>query len=228
MAQQIQPSVYTQGYSKQTTATHQTRTAESDAAFLLPYIKKIDHILDVGCRPGSITTSFTKYASEGTTTGIDISANVLKKAKTLAAEANIPTKGPGSVIFEEWHILEGLTYPDDPFDIVYCSQVLGHLPPPDLPLRALTEMRRVLKPGGILATREAADQHFYPRSLDLDRLWVGNLSRAIYKGTPDADPTGTILPALFHKVGFDVDGRQGSRWRWNDGVLGAGNPEVVG
>lgn len=206
MAQHSQPSNYTQGYSNSTIATHQLRTAELDAAFLLPHIKKTDRILDVGCGPGTITTGLAKYASEGATVGIDISTAVLQKAKALAAEANVPTQGPGSVVFEEGNILERLAYPDDTFDIVYSSQVFGHLPPPDMPLRALAEIRRVLKPGGILATRDGADQHFYPRSLDLDRLWGRNLSRGLHKGEPDADPTETRMPALFRKAGFDADG----------------------
>lgn len=208
MAQQNQqkPSNYIQGHSKYTTATHETRTADSDAAFLLPHINKTDHILDVGCGPGTITTGLAKYASEGATVGIDISTAVLQKAKTLAADANVISEGPGSVVFEEGNILEKLAYPDDTFDIVFCSQLFGHLPPPDLPLRALAEIRRVLKPGGLLATRDGAAQHFYPRSLDLDRLWGDNLARAISKGQPDEDPTGTRMPALFRSAGFDADG----------------------
>ncbi|KAJ9196360.1 hypothetical protein DTO164E3_5907 [Paecilomyces variotii] len=207
MAQQNRLNNYVQGYSNCTLATHQTRTAESDAAFLLPHIKKTDHILDIGCGPGTITTGLAKYASEGRTVGIDISADVLQKAKALAAQANVPTQGPGSVVFEESNVLEGLSYPDDTFDIVYCAHLFGHLlPSPHTPLRALTEIRRVLKPGGIVATRDAADQHFYPRSLDLDRLWVRNLMRAVSKGASDAEPVASSMPALLRRVGFDADG----------------------
>ncbi|RDW87882.1 hypothetical protein BP5796_03576 [Coleophoma crateriformis] len=206
MAQHSQPSTYTQGYSNYTTASHQSRTAESDAAFLLPHIKKTDRILDVGCGPGTITTGLAKYASEGTTVGVDISPDVLQKAKDLATVAKVRTQGPGSVVFEEGNVLEKLAYPDDTFDIIFCSQLFGHLPPPDLPLQALAEMRRVLKPGGILATRDAASQHFYPRSLDLDRLWVQNQTRAFNEGRTDVDPTGTIMPALLRRAGFDTDG----------------------
>ncbi|KAJ9221903.1 hypothetical protein DTO207G8_1104 [Paecilomyces variotii] len=207
MAQQNRLNTYVQGYSNCTLATHQTRTAESDAAFLLPHIKKTDHILDIGCGPGTITTGLAKYASEGRTVGVDISADVLQKAKALAAQANVPTQGPGSVVFEESNVLEGLAYPDDTFDIVYCAHLFGHLlPSPDMPLRALTEIRRVLKPGGIVATRDAADQHFYPRSLDLDRLWVRNLMRAVSKGESDTEPVASSMPALLRRVGFDADG----------------------
>ncbi|KAI1081108.1 S-adenosyl-L-methionine-dependent methyltransferase [Whalleya microplaca] len=175
--------------------------AQNNAAFLLPHIKKTDRILDFGYGPGTITTGFAKYANEGTVVGINISSAILKKAKTVAAEFEIPTEGPGFVVFEEGNSLERLAYPDNTFNIVYCSQAFGYLPPPDLPLRALTEIRRVLKPGGILATRDAAHQHFYPRSLDLDRLWVRNLGRVVSKGT-GGDPTGTIMPALSRRAGF--------------------------
>ncbi|TAQ87791.1 hypothetical protein B7494_g3891 [Chlorociboria aeruginascens] len=200
-----QSNSYTQGYSDYTVATHQLRTAELDAAFLLSHIRKTDHILDIGCGPGTITTGFAKYASEGTTVGIDISTDVLQKAKTLAAEANIPSQGPGSVVFKEGNVLERLPYPDETFNIVYCSQLFGHLPPPDLPLKALAEIRRVLKPGGILATRDGIGQHFYPKSLNLDRLWGDNQMRALYKGTPDPEPTGPRMPALLRRAGFDAN-----------------------
>jgi hypothetical protein len=111
-AQSSQPSNYTQGYSNYTTATQQLRTAESGAAFLIPHIKKTDRILDVGCGPGTITASLAKYASEGATVGIDISTAILEKAKTLAAEANVPTQGLDPVVFKEGNILERLPYPD--------------------------------------------------------------------------------------------------------------------
>ncbi|KAK4550298.1 hypothetical protein LTR36_003265 [Oleoguttula mirabilis] len=206
MAQKHQSNTYTQGHSKFTTATQQARTAKSDADFLLPYIKKTDYILDVGCGPGTITRGLAKHASDGSTLGIDLSPSVIQKAKTLAAEAaDIPTQGPGSVTFEEGNVLERLVYPDESFDVVFASQVFGYLvPAPDVPLRALAEIRRVLKPGGIIATRDAAAQHFYPRSLDLDRHWVHNFTRSIYKGEPPKDTTGMMMPALYRKAGFDA------------------------
>lgn len=207
MSQQNQPTNYTQGYSESTVATHLSRTAESDAAFLLPHIKKTAHILDVGCGPGTITMGLARYANEGTTVGLDISTEVLKRAKALAADAHTPIEGPGSLVFAQGDVLHGLSFLDDTFDIVYCSQLFGHLPPPDLPERAMTEMRRVLKPGGILASRDGMDQHFYPRGLDVDRLWVQNQSRALLKGkSPDTDNMGGRMPALYRSVGFDTDG----------------------
>ncbi len=199
---------YKPGYSDCAIATHLKRTAESEAAFLLPHIKKTDHLLDVGCGPGTITTGLAKYAKEGTVIGMDISPYVIQKARELAAEAGMPTHGPGSVVFEEGNILDRLAYPDNTFDIVYCSQVFQHLKGPDMPLRALREIRRVLKPDGILATRDTAGQRFYPRNSGLDRLWEDNMRRAADKGEPDVDPTGPRMPALLRAAGFDVDGGQ--------------------
>jgi ubiquinone/menaquinone biosynthesis C-methylase UbiE len=206
MAQNGQQAIYKQGYSNYTTATQETRTAEEHAAFLIPYIKKTDHILDVGCGPGTITTGFAKFASEGSVVGIDLSAAVLQKARALAAQESISAEGPGSVTFVEGNVLEKLPYGDETFDIVYASQVFGHLLEPGQPLRALAEIRRVLKPAGILATRDAAASHFYPKSLELDRLWVENLARALRGGAPEGERPGTSMLALFRKAGFDVDG----------------------
>jgi ubiquinone/menaquinone biosynthesis C-methylase UbiE len=237
MAQSKKSSNYTQGYSSRTIATHLARTAESDASFLLPHIKKTDSILDVGCGPGTITTGFAKYATDGTIVGIDISSEVLQKAKSLAAEANIPTQGPGSVIFEEGNILSKLSYPDESFDVVFASQVFGHLTGgPDLPLRALAEIRRLLKPNGILATRDGGAQHFYPQRFNLDKLWGENAARAINHGETNVEPTGTRMPALFRQAGFDrfeigagtrmwsgEEARQRLAWR-AEGQLKDGDP----
>jgi len=137
-------------------ATHLTCTAESDAAFLLPHIKKSDKILDVGCGPGTITTNLAKYTSDGHITGIDISEQIILKAKHLAGDAGIPTEGAGAVTFKRADGLSSLPFPDDTFDSVFASQVFGHFTSQDQALRALVETRRVLKPGGIVATRDGA------------------------------------------------------------------------
>lgn len=204
MAQKSSSSNYIQDHAEQTIATHLRRSAETEAAFLVPHIKKTDHILDAGCGPGSITIGLAKYVSEGSVIGIDISTDVLHKAKTLAANASLPASGPGSVDFEEGDVLEKLPYADDTFDIVFAAHLFGHLPLPDLPVRALTEMRRVLKPDGILATRDAVAQHFYPQGLDLDRLWVGNFNRAVRKGAPERESTASSMLNVMRHAGFDA------------------------
>ncbi|CAK7210760.1 hypothetical protein SBRCBS47491_000888 [Sporothrix bragantina] len=207
---------YTHGYSEHTLSTHLRRRADADAGFLVPHIKPTDYILDVGCGPGTITTGFLKYAPEGAVVGVDLSADVLVTARQVAADNNVPLHpddgtvgkpGDATVTFLQGDVLKKLPFPDDTFDVVYCSQVLGHLPPPDLPVQALVEMRRVLKPGGVLGSRDGCDQHFYPRGLALDRLWVPYQRRVLLQNAPPgSDNSGAVTPALFRRAGFDADG----------------------
>lgn len=190
-----QTSNYTQGYSKATVASHASRTVQSDASFLLPYIKPTDQMLDVGCGPGTITVGFAGLVPRGLVYGIDISDQVLDQATVV--------KSLDNVLFRKADLLAGIPYQDAHFDIVYSSQLFPHLPTADMRLKALTEMRRVLKPGGILATRDAAELHFYPRKYDLDRLWAGNLARGLRNGEADGVLPGGEMPALFRQAGFE-------------------------
>lgn len=198
-------SNYTQGYSKATTSTHAARTIESDAAFLLPHLKPTDKILDVGCGPGSITAGFGPLVPQGSVLGIDISESVIAGAKT-----SLP-RSVANVTFEKADLLapSGLPYPDASFDVVFSSQLFPHLASTATKRLALAEMRRVLKPGGILATRDAAELHFYPRSYHLDQLWAGNMRKAhtYGGGQPDTEADsgfpGGAMPGLMRSVGFD-------------------------
>lgn len=215
---------YTQGYSSSTISSHASRTVDTDAAFLLPFIKSTDKILDVGCGPGTITVGFCGHVLQGTVTGIDISHSVLGEARKC-----VSTDLKARLSFQCEDVLAGLSFADDSFDIVYASQLFPHLPPPDLPYKALKEMRRVLKPGGILATRDAAAQHFFPKHLELENLFTQNMLR----GIGVSDWPGPEMPALYRRVGFNTDGgkvivgagttchssTEARRW-WADGLTG--------
>lgn len=115
------------------------------------------------------------------------------------------TQGPSGVVFEHGDILNGLAYAEASFDVIYCSQVNGHFGPPDMLIKALKEMRMLLKPDGVLASRDGMDSHFYPKSSNLDRLWTKNASRAIHKGKEEPDPTETQMPALLRGAGYNPD-----------------------
>ncbi|KAM7214891.1 S-adenosyl-L-methionine-dependent methyltransferase [Rhypophila decipiens] len=212
---------YTQGYSQATQATHASRTVDSDASFLVPHIRPTDHILDVGCGPGTITVGFAGLiSSQGSVTGVDISETVLEKAKQAVASSSIVTEGK-QVTFLQADLLshDGLPLKDATFDVVFTSQLFPHLSTHDMRIQALAEMRRVLKPGGILATRDAAHLHFYPQPpavparYDLNQLWAGNMLRPL--GTRHLP--GGDMPCLFYQVGFNVDkvksGREQQRTR---------------
>ena len=194
---------YTQGYSQPTLSSHASRTVNSDAAFLLPHIKPSDKILDIGCGPGTITVGFASYASEGSVLGIDLSEEVLTHARDHLNKflQTVGDSTTGDVSFQKADLLAGLPFPDDTFDVVFSSQLFPHLPPPELPLRAVKEMRRVLKPGGVLACRDVAEIHWYPKSFGLETLWNGKMKAAL--SLPDFPGAG--MSALVRDAGFSID-----------------------
>lgn len=196
---------YTMGHTKSTTARHAARTTQSDAAFLLPHIHPHHHILDVGCGPGTITAGFMELVPRGSVTGIDISNDVLQQARenTQALIARSPDVPRGKIAYQEENVVAGLSFQDDAFDVVFASQVLIHLLGQDMVVPALKEVRRVVKPGGFVATRDGAKMLFYPE-YGLERLWEQNLLKGI---GIDAMP-GPKMRGYYRLAGFDVDGHR--------------------
>src|SRR5205807_5358631 len=89
--------------------------------------------------------------------------------------------------------------PDDSFDVVHAHQVLQHVADP---VRALAEMRRVCRPGGIVAARDGdyAGFTWYPEVPALDG-WLA-LYRTVARrngGEPDA---GRRLLSWARAAGF--------------------------
>jgi SAM-dependent methyltransferase len=121
------------------------RSAERDAAFLLPHLEAGQTLLDCGCGPGQITIGLARAVSPGRVTGIDVDADVLEQARRTAVDA-----GVANVEYREARVAS-LPFPDESFDVVYFHALLCHLP---APLDALAEARRVLKPGGLVAVSE--------------------------------------------------------------------------
>ena len=95
-------------------------------------------LLDVGCGTGEMLRMI-EDARPGKyhLFGIDISANSLSKAAASLGSAAVFAEGDA----------EALPYADGQFDIVLCMHSFHHYPDPD---RALCEMKRVLRPGGVL------------------------------------------------------------------------------
>ncbi len=128
------------------TGAHARRTAAQYAAFFLSHLKPGIALLDAGCGPGSITVGLAEAVSPGQVTGIDISASSLELAAKLAAE-----RGITNATFEQHHI-RSLPYPEGSFDAVFVHAVLQHI---DEPERAVAELFRVMKPGGVIGLADA-------------------------------------------------------------------------
>lgn len=95
--------------------------------------------LDVGCGIGFLLPLLASYADE--VVALDYSAPVMEYARFMAKKRNLNTTS-----FVQGDIID-LPFEDDSFDLVVCMSVLEHFKDPKIPL---SELKRVLKAGGIL------------------------------------------------------------------------------
>lgn len=99
-------------------------------------IQPNDRILEVGVGTGINASLYPKNCS---ITGIDLSTSMLEKAREKVAK-----EGLRHVRLFEMDAAN-MTFPDDSFDIVYAPYLISVVPDP---VKVVTEMRRVCRPGG--------------------------------------------------------------------------------
>ena len=150
---------YLHGYEEWTKTWMQQRTAARELAFAVPHLKPGMDVIDCGCGPGSITIGVAEIVAPGRVTGIDIEPRQLEAARALALE-----RGVRNVSFEPGSVY-ALPFPDATFDAAVAHFVIEHV---NDPVRALRELRRVLKPGGFAAIKDP----FYPAFTFRPRLPV--------------------------------------------------------
>lgn len=199
------PATYTSGHHESVLRSHNWRTAANSAGYLLDALCPDMNILDVGCGPGTITADLAGLVPQGEAIGIDTSEAVLDQARQ-----NADTRGRKNVRFETG-MVHALKYPDDTFDVVHAHQVLQHC---GEPVKALLEMKRVLKPKGILACRESdmSVSSWYPEYPMLER-WL-DMYILVARGN-GGDPTaGTKIHAWAHEAGFDRSSITSSASTW--------------
>lgn len=155
-------STYLHGHHESVLAAHRRRTAENSCAYLLDHLHRGATVLDVGCGPGTITVDLARIVAPGTVVALDAEIGMLQATAALAAERQLDNV---TVVLAD---AMALPWPDATFDIVHLHQVLQHVPDPRALLR---ECRRVCRPGGIVAARDADYAGFLwsPLDPDLDR-----------------------------------------------------------
>jgi len=185
--------VYTHGHHESVLRSHRWRTVENSAAYLIPHLAPGMSLLDVGCGPGTITAELAGRVAPGRVTAVEVSAEVLELARDEAG-----TRGRENVDFAVADV-HALDFPDGRFDVVHAHQVLHHVADP---VRALGEMRRVCRPGGLVAARDTdfAGYAWYPDVPELDEwlAWFRRAARA-NGGEPDA---GRRLLSWARAAGF--------------------------
>jgi len=188
-------AVYTHGHHESVLRAHVWRTASNSAAFLLPHLKPYMTILDVGCGPGSITIDLASYVPQGKIIGLDIGQNIIDQASAAAKERGV--ENAEFVVGD----VNALKYPDASFDVVVAHQVLQHVGDP---IQALKEMKRVVRPGGIVALRESdyAAMTWYP-SVDGMEFWRKTYM-AVAKANGGNLEAGKLIHVWCRKAGFDM------------------------
>ena len=187
-------STYTVGHKDSALKYLRFRTAERSCAFFRQHVRSTSRILDCGCGPGSITVGLAQWAPEGQTVGIDIGAEQLDGARALARDLGVK-----NVTFRQGDIF-ALPFEDESFDVVFSQTVLYHIPNPE---KALAEIKRVLRRGGLVALRDAINAAIFiwpedPLIRDLGRMVRLGAQRS--GGNPDV---GRELGTLLHAAGFD-------------------------
>ncbi len=150
-------------------------------------------MLDCGCGPGTISLGLAQAIAPGTVTGIDREASQISIAAENALKGVIANAN-----FQQANIYE-LPFADESFDAVFSHALFEHLQDP---AKALQEILRVLKPGGIIGLRSPDWSGFLiaPTTPELDQAmshykWLqqqngGNLE------------VGRELRALLRQAGF--------------------------
>ena len=136
---------YTMGYSAVILETQLRATAETSAAHLLPHLRPGLRLLDFGCGPGTISVGLAEAVAPGEMHGVDMDESLIERARSVAASL-----GQDNAIFHVGDVTD-LQFEDNFFDVAHCRSVLMHVPDT---AGVLSEVKRVLKPGGIIACRE--------------------------------------------------------------------------
>ncbi|WP_027345111.1 class I SAM-dependent methyltransferase [Hamadaea tsunoensis] len=184
---------YTHGHHESVLTSHRWRTAENSAAYLLPYLRPGMSLLDVGAGPGTITMDLADLVAPGTVTATEYNAGALELTRAEAAR-----RGTANVEFAVADV-HALAYADDTFDVTHAHQVLQHVADP---VQALRELRRVTKPGGIVAVRDSDYAGFiwYPELSELDE-WLA-LYQKVARGNGGEPDAGRRLLSWAHAAGF--------------------------
>jgi ubiquinone/menaquinone biosynthesis C-methylase UbiE len=101
-----------------------------------------ERVLDVACGTGVIARlAAERVGSSGSVTGVDVAPDMIDVARSIPVPSGLTI---------EWHQADAasLPLPDASFDVVFCQMGLMFM---NDKATALSEMRRVLAPGGRLA-----------------------------------------------------------------------------
>ena len=169
-------------------------------------LAEVRALLDVGTGAGHWGQRLARYLPpDAQVTGVDHEAGFGERARSRAARLGIAARYHFAV-----GDAESLPFPDQSFDGVTCQTVLMHVGRPE---RAIAEMHRVLRPGGLLVATEPdnlsnalIELQSEPRPTWPEAAALLGLQRSVEIGKQalgEGDSSiGWRLPALVTEAGF--------------------------
>jgi ubiquinone/menaquinone biosynthesis C-methylase UbiE len=152
------------------------------ASLIAPKIPSGASVLDIGCGQGWQLAEIRKLCPDAKLHGMDISPKLVSLAREHVPGGDFQTGDA-----------DNLAYADTQFDVVVMTEVLEHLSDPVL---ALTQLKRVLKPGGwLLMTVPNRDWLRYN--------WYLN-NRKAYQPVDDKWYRVSEVRGYLEKAGFDI------------------------
>jgi len=146
-------------------------------------------VLDLGCGTGTLALMIKRTQQEAEVVGLDGDPKVLEIAKAKVARS-------GQEITMDYGMAYELPYPDDSFDRVLSSLLFHHLSRENK-VNTLTEVFRVLRPGGQLHVADWGA----PSNISMRIAFLSVQMLDGFKTT--ADNVKGLLPEMFSSAGFE-------------------------
>lgn len=172
--------------------------------FLVRSVWKLDgvcRLAEFGCGFGKMGLVFMPLLAQGSSyTGIDTSSQLISQARQVFSKTPWPHEFYEGSIFQT-------PFQDNVFDVTFTHTVLMHVPDPE---KALKEMIRVTKPGGMVIACEA-NRNAHTAMLHIEETnhqetvpleLFQTLNRSIRERTGVDHNIGAKLPVLMHKAGL--------------------------
>ena len=171
------------------------RTVETTTAYLLPYLKRGQYVLDLGCGTGSITRGIAELVYPGMVLGIDRDEGQIVKARVHQEDEE-----RGNIVYTQ-ALVEELTIMSWEFDVVHTHALLMYMLDP---VTIINQVMRFVAPGGILAAREMDVQSSYLAPGKVESGDVFRMLGAVLGHEGGHTRLGRRLKSVALKCGLDV------------------------
>lgn len=152
-------------------------------------------VLDIGSGPAGIPVILCQAAPACTVMAVDLAEHMLRAAQRHVVASRLTHR-----IFLQRASVGALPFRDGSFDVVMSNSLIHHLPEPSI---AFPEMRRVLRPGGVMFVRDLLRPATNASVEELTQKHVGHetaMQRALFEASLRASLTLDELQGLLETV----------------------------